>query len=269
MSDASTEGATAVLSRDAHEERLRGRLEDRGFDPQASLFEGGPTLGSLVDQFRRISVLEVAPVPAIEWLKRTSQRLGTDREVQDILWRAYERQIRDELDHGAYWGEMFFMLTGEDATEMPWDGEGVGGSNVKLRVPADSDDEAENRTLLFLGSAFSLGLEGGFIQEAFPELLNMMKSSSLPIAKSFVPVMLQIGKDEARHVNIHKYVFHALRGSQGPDASASFTKVVNSGRRAFGVRELSETEMQQYVGREKPPTTTAVLGPNYVRLVED
>src|SRR6185503_9005861 len=85
MADALTATDAAPATRHANEARLRGRLADRGFDPDTALFEDGPTLGSLVDQFRRISVLEVAPVPAIEWLKRTSQKLGVDRETEDIL----------------------------------------------------------------------------------------------------------------------------------------------------------------------------------------
>lgn len=255
--------------RDTQRARVRGLLADRGFDPDTAMTPDGPTLGEFTDEYRRIAILEVAPIPAIEWVQRTSLKLGMANEVQDTLWRAYDRQARDEGDHGSYWGEMYYLLTGEAPRQMPWDGDGVGGSNVKLSVPEDSDDETANRTFVFLGSAYSLGLEGGFIQEAFPALLAMAKASELPMVQSFVPLMLQIGKDEARHVNIHKYAFHALKDTQGPDADVTFAKIVNAARRAFKVRELTDTEMQQYIGRHKPPTTEKVLGPLHVRMSED
>jgi hypothetical protein len=259
----------AEPTRAEHEEWLRGLLADRGFNPSQPLFDGGPTLGSIVDEFRRISVLEVGPVPGIEWLRTTSVRIDLPHEIQDTLWRAYDRQIRDELDHGAYWGEMFFLLTGQEPREMPWDGDGMGGSNVKLKTPPLSDDAEFNRTAIFTGSAFALGLEGGFMDDAFPDLMKLCKRADIPVVRSMVPLMRQIGHDEVRHVNIHKYVFHALRDTQGPDATATFCATVNAGRKFFGAHEISEKQMARYVGKDKPPTTTQVLGPLHLRLSEE
>jgi len=255
----------------AFREILRGAMTDKGIDPDLRLAErpDTPTLGDLADDFRRISVLEVGPVPGIEWLRRTSIKLDMATEVQDTLWRAYDRQARDEADHGAYWNELYFLLTGLSAEEKPWDADGMGGSNVSLRVPPDSDDVEQNRSMVFLGSAMALGLEGGFMDVPFPALMSMMKGATIPVASSFVPLMRQIGKDEARHLNIHRYAFHHLRPTQGPDAEAAFLASTNLARSMFRVPAIDEKRMAGYLGRQAPPTTTQVLGTLHLRLSDD
>lgn len=250
----------------AEVERQRGLMADRGFDPDTALFDGGPTMGDMVDQWRRIAVLEVGPVPGIEWLKRHSQRLDLDREVQDDLYRAYERQARDELDHGAYWGEMYFMLTGEEFEERPWDGDGQGGSNVKIASPPDVDDPELVRSFIFMGSAFALGLESGFAEVSFPALQKMLRASDHPIAQSFLPLLRQIGRDEARHLAIHRYAFHHLQGTHPMNTEETFKATCNQARQAFGVPPISDQQFVKHVGREAPPTTDKVLGPDHLRI---
>lgn len=250
----------------AEVERQRGLMSDRGFDPDQPICEGGPTLGELGDQWRRIAVLEVGPVPGIEWLKRHSQKLDLDQKVQDDLYRAYERQARDELDHGAYWGEMYFMLTGLDFEERPWDGDGQGGSNVNISAPPDIDDPDLVRTFVFGGSAWALGLESGFAEVSFPALQKMLRSSDLEIISSFLPLLRQIGKDEARHLAIHRYAFHHLVGTHPQNTEENFKDMCNQARRAFRVRTISEDQFVKHVGREAPPTTEKILGPDYLRV---
>ncbi len=250
----------------AERERQRGLLVDRGFDPDQELFAGGPTLAEIADQWRRISVLEVGPVPGIEWLKRHTQRLDLDQQVQDDLWRAYERQVRDELDHGAYWAEMYFMLTGDESTERPWDGDGQGGSNVGISVPPDVDDPEAVRMMIFFGSAYGLGLESGFAEVSFPALQKMLRASDLPIAQTFLPLLRQIGRDEARHLAIHRYVFHSLRGTHPANTVEVFMDTANQARRAFRVPTITDEQFVKHVGREAPPTTEQILGPDYLRV---
>jgi hypothetical protein len=250
----------------AEVERQRGLMADRGFDPDLALFEGGPAMGDMVDQWRRIAVLEVGPVPGIEWLKRHSQRLELDRQVQDDLYRAYERQARDELDHGAYWGEMYFMLTGEEFEERPWDGDGQGGSNVKIASPPDVDDPELVRSFIFMGSAFALGLESGFAEVSFPALQKMLRASDHPIAQSFLPLLRQIGRDEARHLAIHRYAFHHLKGTHPMNTEETFTATCNQARQAFGVPQISDQQFVKHVGRGAPPATDQVLGPDHLRI---
>ena len=247
-------------------ERQRGLMADRGFDPDQRVSDGGPTLGEIADQWRRIAVLEVGPVPGIEWLKRHTQKLDLDREVQDNLFRAYERQARDELDHGAYWGELYFMLTGLDFEERPWDGDGQGGSNVNISAPPDIDDPATVRHFIFLGSAFGLGLESGFAEVSFPALQKMLRSSDLPVVQTFLPLLRQIGKDEARHLAIHRYAFHHLRGTHPQNTEENFKTFCNQARQAFRVPTISEEQFVKHVGREAPPTTEKILGPDYLRV---
>lgn len=247
-------------------DRLRAAIAARGHDPESELFEGGPTLAVVADEWRRISVLEVGPIPGIEWLKRHTQRMEMSQEVQDNLWRAYDRQIRDELDHGAYWGEVYFMLTGLEAEEMPWDGDGQGGSNVNIAVPPDLEDPSEVRNAIFVGSAFALGLESGFAEVSFPTLQKMLRRSDLPIAQSFLPLLRQIGRDEARHLAIHRYAFHHLRGQHPRNTTESFMVLCNAGRTAFRVPELTEEKFAKHLGRTAPPTTEQILGPDHVHL---
>ncbi len=250
----------------AEQERVAGALADRGFDPDQRLFDGGPTLGEIADQWRRISILEVGPIPGIKWLQRHSQKLAIDRRVEDDLWRAYERQSRDELDHGAYWEEMYFMLTGLAAEEKPWDGIGEGGSNVQIQVPGDVDDPEQVRSMIFLGSAFALGLESGFAEVSFPTLQKMLRASDLPIARTFLPLLRQIGRDEARHLAIHRYAFHHLVGRHPANTVDNFKVAVNAARASFGVPAVTEKGFEKHVGREAPPTTELVLGPDHLRV---
>ena len=246
--------------------RQRGLMADRGFDPDERVSDGGPTLGEIADQWRRIAVLEVGPVPGIEWLKRHTQKLDLDREVQDNLFRAYERQARDELDHGAYWGELYFMLTGLDFEERPWDGDGQGGSNVNISAPPDIDDPDTVRHFIFLGSAYGLGLESGFAEVSFPALQKMLRASDLPVVQTFLPLLRQIGKDEARHLAIHRYAFHHLRGTHPQNTEENFKTFCNQARQAFRVPTISEEQFVKHVGREAPPTTEKILGPDYLRV---
>lgn len=268
-----TEAAVPDPSDGPHAERYRAQLDllraaiaGRGHDPDRDLFAGGPNLTAVADQWRRISVLEVGPIPGIEWLKRHTQRLGLAQEVQDDLWRAYERQVRDELDHGAYWGEVYFMLTGLEPEEMPWDGAGQGGSNVNIGVPPDLDDPDEVRNAVFAGSAFALGLESSFAEVSFPALQKMLRQSDLPIAQSFLPLLRQIGRDEARHLAIHRYAFHHLRDQHPRNTTANFMAMCNAGRKAFGVPQLTDAKFAKYVGREAPPTTEQILGPTFLHV---
>lgn len=260
---AASEHADAWL---AEQERVAGALADRGFDPALPLFEGGPTLGEIADVWRRIAVLEVGPVPGIKWLQRHTQRLDVDQQVQDDLWRAYERQSRDELDHGAYWEEMYFVLTGDGAEEKPWDAIGEGGSNVQIEVPPDVDDPEQVRSMVFFGSAFALGLESGFAEVSFPTLQKMLRASDLEIARTFLPLLRQIGRDEARHLAIHRYVFHHLVGTTPANTVDSFMLAANTGRAAFGVPAITEKGFAKHVGREAPPTTDQILGPDHLRV---
>lgn len=245
---------------------IRVAMVDRGHDPDQPLFEDGPTMGDIADQWRRISVLEVGPIPGIEWMQRTSQRLGLSQEVHDNLWRAYDRQVRDELDHGAYWGELYFLLTGLAAEEMPWDGDGQGGSNVNIAVPPEVEDPAEARRSVFIGSAFGLGLESAFAEVSYPALQKMLRRSDLPLAQSFLPLLRQIGRDEARHLAIHRYAFHHLRDADPANTVETFMSVCNAGRRAFRVPELTEARFAKHVGREAPPVTDQILGPDHLRV---
>lgn len=258
--------ATDESVRAAHRGELHEKMRARGIDPSLPIAPGGPPLGELCDDFRRIAVLEAAPVPAIQWMKRSALKLGLTQEVQDNLWRAYERQSRDETDHGAYWGELFFLLTGDEYSAKPWDADGEGGSNVQIEVPPDCDDAETNRRLVFLGGAFQLGLESGFAEHSYPRLLAMMAGSELPITRSFVPLLRTIARDEARHLNIGRYVFHVLRASQGESAEATFRKVVNLGRRAFRVPEVPDHGFAKYIGRGAPPVAQGILGPHVVPL---
>lgn len=250
----------------AEQERVRGAMSDRGFDPDQELFASGPTLGEVADQWRRISVLEVGPVPGIKWLQRHSQHLDLDQEVMDNMWRAYERQSRDELDHGAYWEEMYFMLTGSGAEEKPWDGIGQGGSNVNIKVPGEVTDPEQVRSMIFMGSAFGLGLESGFAEVSFPALQRMLRASDLPIAATFLPLLRQIGRDEARHLAIHRYVFHHLEGTHPSNTVENFKVACNAARSAFGVPAVTEEGFVKHVGREAPPATDKVLGPDHLRV---
>lgn len=266
MNDTARPPSAFAEERDAYIECLRGAMAFRGVDPDSRLFEDGPALGVFAEDVRRISILEVAPIEGIQYLKRTSLKLNLDREVQENLWRAYDRQIRDELDHGAYWGEFFFMLTGQEPEAKPWDGEGMGASNVNIKIPRDSDDPERNRRQVFLGSAFSLGLESGFAEIVFPDLMGLMRRSQLELAHSFLPLLQQLGRDESRHLNIHRYVFHVLRESLGEGSVEMFQQGVNAGRRAFQVPEFTQEGFKRYLGSSAPPATKGVLGGNYIRL---
>lgn len=104
---------------------------------------------------------------------------------------------------------------------------------------------------------------------AFPALMTLMRGATFPLAHSFVPLLRQIGRDEARHLNIHRYAFHALRPTQGEHADEAFLATTNMARKAFRVPTIDEHRLAGYLGREAPPTTTQVLGTLHLHLSDE
>jgi len=242
--------------------QARGRLSDRGIDPDLVLGPG--ELGQAVDvgelylTLGAVAASEKAGQSPTYAAARLALHAGLPNEIADTLFLAYNQQSAEEAGHGdKVFGNAFFALGG---TPPHAELSVVGNPADAASLLAVSDDPKDNKKRLGSFAAIVGGLETVALQRAFPALVNLCERWDHPVARDLLQQMRDIVRpEESRHVLLFRYVFHQLIASKGERVVTSFREVFNGGRTQLGAAALDAAEFERLVGGSSP-TPRQLLG---------
>lgn len=239
----------------------RGRLSDRGIDPDQIL--GSGELGQDVDvvglylTLGAVAASEKAGQNPTYAAARLALHAGLRSSIADTLFLAYNQQSAEEAGHGdKVFGNAYFTLGGSAAND---DLSVFGNAADAVSLLAPCDDPQQNKKRLGTFAAVLGGIETVALQRAFPALVNLCERWDHPVSRD---LMLQIRDvvrpEESRHVLLFRYVFHQLIANKGPAVIAGFRDAFNGGRAQLGAAALDEAEFARLLGT--CPTPRQLLG---------
>lgn len=240
----------------------RARLLDHGLDADRVIGEFGP--GAPIDLTRFYDLLAViassekagqSPAYALARLALHS-RLG--RDVEELLFLAYNQQSAEEAGHGdKVFANAYFAMgsVAPDAGESLF---GDGDDTAGALVP--TDDPEENARVLRTTAAVIGGIETVALQRVFPLVTALCEAWDHPVGHDLAAQIRDVVRpEESRHVLIWRYVFHRLVAPRGGAAVEAYLAGTNDGRTQLGTPRLDRPSLFRMLGAEAP-TARQLLG---------
>ena len=242
-------------------ERTRGRLIDRGFDPDHRIEANADIAIDFVTLYELLGTMaasEKAGQSPTYSLARLALRSDLPSEVADTLFLAFNQQSAEEAGHGdKVFGNAYFSIGG-----VPPGGEssvfGDGGDAASVLAPGA--DPHENERLLCSTAATIGGIETAALQRLFPFVTTVCEHWDHPIARDLVKQIRDDGRpEESRHVLIWRYVFHKLAATRAPLSFPEFMQATNAGRKQLAAPAFDREGLQRMLG-SSAPTPRQLLG---------
>jgi len=243
-------------------ERARGRLIDRGLDPDGSIdptaANGSIDMLTFYEILGTMAASEKAGQSPTYCLARLALRSDLPSEVRDTLFLAYNQQSAEEAGHGdKVFGNAYFSMGG-----VPPGGEHsvFGDGNAVASVLEPGDDPRENERLLSSTAGTIGGIETAALQRLFPLISSLCERWDHPIGRDLVKLIRDVVRpEESRHVLIWRYVFHQLVAPKGPEPIAEYMRATNTGRKQLAAPTFDRETFQRMLGTSAP-TARQLLG---------
>jgi hypothetical protein len=242
--------------------QARGRLADRGVDPDHRLGKGeldqDVDVAALYTTLGAIAATEKAGQAPTHAAAHLALHAGLPNEIADTLFLAYNQQSAEEAGHGdKVFGNAYYALGGAaPGSELSV----VGTSGDAATLLAPGDDSKQNKKRLGSFAAVLGGIETVALQRAFPSLLGLCERWDHPVARDLVQQIHDVVRpEESRHVLLFRYVFHQLIASKSEEVIAAFHAATNAGRAQLGAAALDRAAFEQLVGTSSP-TARQLLG---------
>ncbi|MDH5675193.1 MAG: hypothetical protein OEZ06_23910 [Myxococcales bacterium] len=247
-------------------EAARGRLADRGIDPDKVVGEGelGGSL-RVVDFYLMLGMIAAteksgqAPTYA---MARLALEAGLPSEVADTLYLAYMQQSAEEASHGdKVFGNAYYAMGGAAPAG---DSSAVGSAGGSFLAP--TDDPKQNKKRLGGMAGLLGGIETVALNRVFPAVVGICERWEHPIGQDLVQQIKEsVRPEESRHVLTWRYVFHTLIAPKGERVVEAFYQGTNQGRRTLGSPELDPEAITRLLGTGAP-TRRQLLGKDRVAL---
>jgi hypothetical protein len=243
-------------------ERTRGRLSDRGLDPdhliESTQANGPIDLLAFYELLGTMAASEKAGQSPTYSLARLALRSGLPSEIADTLFLAYNQQSAEEAGHGdKVFGNAYFAMGG-----VPPGGEnsvfGDGGGVASGLEPGA--DAQENERLLRTTAGTIGGIETAALQGLFPFIAALCEHWDHPIGRDLARQIRDVVRpEESRHVLIWRYVFHQLTAPKGHALVAEYMQATNAGRTQLASPKFNREAFERMVGTGAP-TARQLLG---------
>jgi len=242
--------------------QARGRLADRGVDPDLLLGEGA--FGAEVDvagfylTLGTVAATEKAGQTPTHSAARLALHAGLPNEVADTLFLAYNQQSAEEAGHGdKVFGNAYFMLGGAAPSGAL---SAVGKTDDSATFLLPHADRKTNKHTLSAFAAFLGGIETVALQQAFPSLVSLCERWDHPVCRDLLLQIRDVVRpEESRHVLLFRYVFHQLIASKSEAIIRGFLDQTNVGRAQVGGEPLDRAAFTRLVGANSP-TPRQLLG---------
>jgi hypothetical protein len=245
---------------DAAMQEARGRLSDRGIDPDQVLGRG--ELGNEVTTagfyllLGMVAATEKSGQGPTYAVARLALRAALPTEVSDTLFLAYNQQSAEEAGHGdKVFGNAYYAMGGAaPAGSQSVVGQDSGG------LLAPSDDPKQNKKRLGGFAGVLGGIETVALHRAFPSIVGFCERWNHAIGNDLIAQIRDVVRpEESRHVLIWRYVFHQLIAPKGPGVVDAFMQATNSGRRTLAATEFDRETFLRLMGTSSP-TPRQLLG---------
>ncbi len=249
MAEAAMPARTARVKRDR--ETARGRLEDRGIDPNPVIGTdawGEPlTVAGFYVVLRRIAVTEKAGQDPTYDGSRLVLETNLPQRVKDTMFVALNQQSAEEAVHGdKVFGAAYFEMGG--AAPTPYDDEGFGSG---LNKPGP--DKAANGDRLCDMMAAIGGIETLAMRNAFPFVLECCEKWNHPIGNALArQIQETVRPEESRHILSWRYVFREVVAERGQAAIDRYFQLSNLGRDLFVADRMPRTEFDRMMSGSTP-----------------
>lgn len=255
-----TQGVLAPQLTEAALHDARGRLSDRGIDPDQVLGKG--ELGNEITAagfyivLGMVSATEKAGQGPTHAVARLALKAGLPSEVADTLFLAYNQQSAEEAGHGdKVFGNAYYAMGGvAPAGSQSVVGEGNGG------FLAPVDDPKQNKKRLGGFAGVLGGIETVALHRAFPNIVAFCERWNHAIGNDLLAQIRDVVRpEESRHVLIWRYVFHQLIAPKGAGVVDAFMQATNTGRRTLAAAEFDRETFLRLMGTSSP-TPRQLLG---------
>jgi len=246
-------------------EQARGRLSDRGIEPDRVLGRGelgnDITVAGFYALLEVVSATEKAGQAPTYAMARIALRAGLPNEIADALFLAYNQQSAEEAGHGdKVFGGTFYAMGGF----APAAGQSVVGSAQPGAFLQPVEDPKENKKRLGGMAGLLGGIETVALNRAFPLIVSLCEQWNHPIGNDLLAQIRDtVRPEESRHVLTWRYVFHKMIAPKGENVIAAFLGATNAGRRQLGAPELDRDAFVRLMGTTAP-TQRQLLGKDRV-----
>lgn len=245
-------------------QEARGRLSDRGIDPDQELGQGelGGTIttANFYVMLGVVAATEKAGQGPTHAMARLALQAGLPSEVADTLFLAYNQQSAEEAGHGdKVFGNAYYSMGGASpAGDLSIVGSGGGNGNAGFLQP--SDDPKQNKKRLGGMAGVLGGIETVALHRAFPNIVAMCERWDHPVARDLLAQIRDVVRpEEARHVLIFRYVFHQLIAPKGDAIVSAYLEATNTGRRQLNAEPFEREAFLRLMGTTSP-TPRQLLG---------
>ncbi len=261
QSTAQADTVGAVLFSAQQLAQARGRLADRGIDPESVLGQselgGEITVAGFYLMLERIAATEKAGQSPTFAMARLAALSGLPSELADSLFLAYNQQSAEEAGHGdKVFGNAFYAMGGF----APASTQSAVGNGAGAAFPPPSDDKKQNKKRLGGMAAFLGGIETVALSRVFPLVGSLCERWGHPIGQDLLLQIRDVVRpEESRHVLIWRYVFHHLIAPKGEAVVDMYLQATNAGRRQLAAPELDREALSRLLG-SSAPSTRQLLG---------
>jgi hypothetical protein len=241
-------------------ETLRGRLIDRGLDPDVVIGSGAvnepATVVDLYVALEAVAATEKSGQDPTYAMARLALEAGLPSDVADTLFLAYNQQSAEEAGHGDKIFAGAFFAMGGVAPDPRASAVAAGPSEF---LEPSADRKANKKALGSIAGALG-GIEMVALSEVFPSLLSVCQRWEHPIGRDLISQIEEtVRPEESRHVLTWRYVFHTLIAPKGPAVIEAYFGATNSGRIHLGSTPLDRAALTRMAG-ESVPTFRQLLG---------
>ncbi len=238
----------------------RGRLADRGIDPERAIGrgnEGNPiSVAGFYGILSIVGATEKAGQSPTYALARLALCSDLPSEIAETLFLAYNQQSAEEAGHGdKVFGNAYFAMGGV----APDTSRSVVGQGVPSFLNPSEDPQENQRRLGRIAGVLG-GIETGALHRVFPLVIDLCERWDHPIGNDLRrQIQETVRPEEARHVLIWRYVFHTLFAPRGEEAVSIYYDATNGGRQRLGMPPLPREEIARMLG-SVAPTPRQLLG---------
>jgi hypothetical protein len=234
-------------------DRARGRLADRGIDPDqylgANELDGDVTTARFYLLLGVFAASEKAGQGPTYAIARLALRSGLPSEIADTLFLAYNQQSAEEAGHGdKVFGNAYYAMGGVP-TDSSMSVFGDGGASFLEAGP----DTRENLQRLLEVAAVLGGIETVALQRALPNVNGLCERWNHPIGNDLIAQIRDVVRpEESRHVLNYRYVFHQLIAPAGQPLIDAYFHATNAGRTQLDAPPLDRDRFARTVGASAP-----------------
>jgi hypothetical protein len=245
-------------------QQARGRLSDRGIDPDRVLGQGelggDITMTGFYVTLGVVAATEKAGQNPTYAMARLALSAGLPNEIADTLFLAYNQQSAEEAGHGdKVFGNAYYAMGGV-APGGELSVVGAGNANGPAGFLQPGDDPKQNKKRLGGMAGVLGGIETVALHRAFPMLVALCEAWDHPIARDlFAQIRDVVRPEESRHVLIWRYFFHQLIAPKGEAVIDAYLQATNTGRRQLAAPEFDRETFLRLMGSSSP-TPRQLLG---------